>query len=41
MLAGVVRDVEDEAKERPGAQANGYHEVWCDDSETTMPIYYR
>ncbi|MEU4205063.1 hypothetical protein AB0B79_13425 [Streptomyces sp. NPDC039022] len=30
-----------EAKELPGARANGYHEVRCDDSETIMPIYYR
>nr|WP_030019837.1 hypothetical protein [Streptomyces monomycini] len=30
-----------EAKEIGGAQANGYHEVWCDDSETIMPIFYR
>ncbi|PBC85875.1 hypothetical protein SAMN05428945_6661 [Streptomyces sp. 2224.1] len=30
-----------EAAELPQAQANGYHEVWCDDSETIMPIYSR
>ncbi|MFK0262813.1 hypothetical protein ACIQU1_15940 [Streptomyces angustmyceticus] len=30
-----------EAKELPNAQANGYHEVWCDDSKAIMPIFYR
>ncbi|GAO08836.1 hypothetical protein NCG97_25520 [Streptomyces lydicamycinicus] len=30
-----------EAKELPMAQANGYHEVWCDDSDPIMAIYNR
>ncbi|MGW1839947.1 hypothetical protein [Streptomyces sp. BBFR2] len=30
-----------EAQELPNAQANGYHEVWCDDSEEIMPIFNR
>ncbi|WP_406476136.1 hypothetical protein [Streptomyces platensis] len=30
-----------EAKELPNAQANGYHEVWCDDSKAIMPIFNR
>ncbi|MFF8783519.1 hypothetical protein [Streptomyces sp. NPDC015125] len=30
-----------EASELPNAQANGYHEVWCDDSKAIMPIFYR
>ncbi|MFE7114799.1 hypothetical protein ACFU99_05170 [Streptomyces sp. NPDC057654] len=30
-----------EAQELPNAQADGYHEVWCDDSKAIMPIYYR
>ncbi|MFF3543560.1 hypothetical protein [Streptomyces platensis] len=30
-----------EATELPYAQANGYHEVWCDDSKAIMPIYNR
>ncbi|WP_432141610.1 hypothetical protein [Streptomyces sp. bgisy084] len=30
-----------EAKELPYAQANGYHEVWCDDSKPIMAIYNR
>ncbi|GAA2331273.1 hypothetical protein OHT20_14795 [Streptomyces caniferus] len=30
-----------EAKELPVAQANGYHEVWCDDSKAIMPIFNR
>ncbi|MEW9518788.1 hypothetical protein OHU45_24190 [Streptomyces tubercidicus] len=30
-----------EAKELPNAQANGYHEVWCDDSKEIMPIFNR
>ncbi|AZS75478.1 hypothetical protein DDE74_35370 [Streptomyces lydicus] len=30
-----------EATELPQAQANGYHEVWCDDSNPIMAIYNR
>jgi hypothetical protein len=30
-----------EATELPYAQANGYHEVWCDDSDPIMAIYNR
>ncbi|GAA2653032.1 hypothetical protein [Streptomyces lunalinharesii] len=30
-----------EATELPLAQANGYHEVWCDDSKEIMPIFNR
>ncbi|TSB18641.1 hypothetical protein OG422_18230 [Streptomyces sp. NBC_01525] len=30
-----------EATELQYAQANGYHEVWCDDSQAIMPIYNR
>ncbi|MEU8960021.1 hypothetical protein AB0C93_37675 [Streptomyces sp. NPDC048518] len=30
-----------EASELPNAKANGYNEVWCDDSQRIMPIYYR
>ncbi|MFE0101639.1 hypothetical protein [Streptomyces sp. NPDC059009] len=30
-----------EASELPNAKANGFNEVWCDDSKTIMTIYYR
>ncbi|MFJ2172643.1 hypothetical protein ACIQVO_09180 [Streptomyces sp. NPDC101062] len=30
-----------EASELPMAREVGYNEVWCDDSQRIMPIYYR
>ncbi|MER7989820.1 hypothetical protein ABTY53_30160 [Streptomyces noursei] len=30
-----------EAAELPPAQENGYHEVWCDDSDPIMAIHSR
>ncbi|MDT0457435.1 hypothetical protein RM550_17105 [Streptomyces sp. DSM 41527] len=38
---GEVAQAACEAEELPQAQANRYHEAWCDDSQEIMPLFYR